>query len=184
MKHLYFIRHGESVMNTQGLSSGHTDTPLTQTGIDQAKNAGKNAKNQGLKFDAIISSPLQRAHHTAQHVASCIDHPLELIELHENLKERDFGDLEGKNMTKDYGIDLSYYYENPTSVDHIKNVETIQQLHKRAEEVYKYLKSRPEDNILVVGHGAFLRSLQRVIDGLPYDAPVKPYDNAQVVKLI
>lgn len=184
MKHLYFIRHGESVMNTQGLSSGHTDTPLTEVGINQAVNAGKRAKEQGIKFDAIISSPLQRAHHTARHVASAIDHPLELIEIHENLKERNFGALEGKNMTDDFGIDLAYYYENPKSVDHIKDIETIQQLHERAQEVYEYLKSREEENILVVGHGAFLRSLQRVISNLPFDAPVQPFDNAQIVKLI
>lgn len=184
MKHLYFIRHGESVMNTQGLSSGGTDTPLTKTGIRQAMNAGKIAKEQGLKFDAIISSPLQRAHHTAQHVASAVDHPLELIEIHENLKERNFGELEGRNMTKDFGIDLTYYYENPRSVDHIKDIETIQQLHERAQQAYEYLKSRKEDNILVVGHGAFLRSLQRVIKNLPFDAPVEPFDNAQIVKLI
>lgn len=184
MKHLYFIRHGQSEMNVLGLSSGHSDTPLTKTGVNQAIEAGKNVKEQQLKFDAIISSPLQRAHHTAKHVASIINHPQELIELHEDLKERDFGDLEGKDMAKDFGIELAYYYANPKSTDHIPNIETIEQLHKRAEKVYAYLKSRPEENILVVGHGAFLRSLQRVINNLPYDYPVELSDNAKIIKLI
>ena len=184
MKNLYFLRHGESVMNVAQLSSGHTDTPLTKKGHKQAEEAGKLVKTQGLKFDVILSSPLQRAHNTAKHVATAIDYPIELIEILDDLKERNFGDLDSKNMTKDYGIDLAYYYANPRSADHIPNIETIEQLHKRAEKVFEYLKSRPEEMILVVGHGAFLRSLQRVINNQPFDYPIDLSSNAKIIKLI
>lgn len=33
MKHLYFMRHGLSVMNKQGVFSGSNDTPLDAEGI-------------------------------------------------------------------------------------------------------------------------------------------------------
>src|SRR5690606_2527197 len=67
MKKLYFIRHGLSVMNRQGVFSGSIDTPLTDEGRKQAKRAGKLARDFGI--DYIVSSPLARALETAQIIA-------------------------------------------------------------------------------------------------------------------
>ncbi len=64
MKHLYFCRHGLSVLNKEGKWAGSTETPLTVEGRTQAKLAGKAAQN--LKIDYIICSPLSRAHDTAK----------------------------------------------------------------------------------------------------------------------
>ena len=33
----YFIRHGKTVWNTEGLMQGHGDSPLTKEGINGAK---------------------------------------------------------------------------------------------------------------------------------------------------
>ena len=83
MKKIFFIRHGQSVMNVAELASGHTDTPLTPIGKEQATKAGKEARDKGLIFDVILASPLERAHHTAKLVAEHSGHSENLIELHD-----------------------------------------------------------------------------------------------------
>ena len=104
MKNLYFIRHGESEMNVAGLSSGHTDTALTKKGQDQADDAGASVAQQKIIIDRIISSPLKRAHHTAIGIVKHLDFDEDSIELLDLIKERNFGELEGKNLEKDFGI--------------------------------------------------------------------------------
>lgn len=184
MKHLYFIRHGETVMNTQLLCSGISDTPLTELGKKQAQNAGKTLSNSGMTFNLILSSPLSRAHDTAIYIAKAIGYNVEQIELVDDLQERKFGILEGRNMTEDLGISTEEYYAHPKIIDDVQGVETIAKLHKRAERLLEYVKSRPEETILLVSHGALLRSIQRVLQNLPYDSPLELTNNATLMKLI
>src|SRR5687768_1595036 len=96
MKHLYFIRHGESQFNVENKWAGTSDPPLTDTGHEQAKAAGRHAKRKGINFDVIISSPLQRAHHTAKHIANELGYSHDKIELNDLLMERHYGILEGE----------------------------------------------------------------------------------------
>ena len=54
----YFIRHGKTVWNTEGLMQGHGDSPLTEEGINGAKKTGV-ALNH-IPFIAAYSSVLNR----------------------------------------------------------------------------------------------------------------------------
>lgn len=64
---LYFLRHGQSLANIQGNFAGQRDnSPLTELGIQQAKDAGKMWNEKGISLDKIISSPLIRARKTAE----------------------------------------------------------------------------------------------------------------------
>ena len=184
MKHVYFIRHGQSTLNIGNLAAGTTDAPLTPVGIKQADDAGKQARMQGLKFDVVISSPLQRAHNTARAVALHVDYPLEDIVIHDGLVERNFGELEGRHITADYGISGETYMSDPFAIDHIPGVEKITDLQYRANKFLEHVMSRPETTILIVGHGAFARSLQRAIANAPLSEPVKRLNNAEVIKII
>ena len=40
MKKLFYVRHGQTVMNVQGLLAGQIETPLTDEGRAQAEAAG------------------------------------------------------------------------------------------------------------------------------------------------
>jgi broad specificity phosphatase PhoE len=171
-------------MNTQNVSSGRTDTPLTDLGKKQATLAGQEAKHRNITFDLIICSPLSRARQTAELFATEVGYPTEDILIIEELIERNFGDLEGKNITAHFGIHESKYYSEPKSVDHIPNIETIEQLHRRVEAVFEDITNHSENTVLLVGHAAFLRSLQRVINKLPYDHPVNSSGNAQLMRLL
>jgi len=70
MTKYYFVRHGESESNCDGVLAGHLDYPLTDNGIRQAIDAAKSIKESGVKFDSMLSSPLSRAYDTAKIIAS------------------------------------------------------------------------------------------------------------------
>lgn len=63
MTHIYLIRHGQSVGNLYDLFLGHTDLDLTELGKKQAERVASYFEN--IKIDAIFSSDLKRAYHTA-----------------------------------------------------------------------------------------------------------------------
>lgn len=180
MKRLYFIRHGESEFNKAHKWVGSSDAPLTPKGREQASAAGKAAREQGLVFDVIISSPLERAHHTAKHVASEIGYEHGDIIIHPELIERDFGVLEGK---KDL-VAATRYVLDESAIDSYDGVEKLADLQQRADDLLAHLHSLPHDTILVVGHGAFGRALRRSINKDPLSHRGKPFDNADLTRLI
>ena len=65
MSKIYFIRHGETVWNVENKICGATDSPLTEKGIEQAKEVAAKIKEKGIKADLILYSPLSRAKDTA-----------------------------------------------------------------------------------------------------------------------
>ena len=181
MKHLYFIRHGLSEANIASAWGGQINTPLAPEGHEQAKKAGIEAAKQGLKFDIIISSPLDRAKHTAHHIAYAVGYPFKDIQVLDILTERAFGELEGTTNTE--ATDM-YITHGEAGIDTYKGVEQYADLKGRTDLALAQLRARPEDVVLVVGHGAFARSLRRSIEGIPLDQHVDPYPNAKIFKLI
>ena len=47
MSQVFLVRHGETEWNVQRRIQGHSDSPLTQSGIDQAKQVAARLKNEG-----------------------------------------------------------------------------------------------------------------------------------------
>lgn len=89
MLKVYLLRHGQTDYNAQGNKyCGRTDIPLNAKGLAQAVAVRKQL--EGIPFDGVYSSPLQRAVHTAR-IASGQD-PI----TDERLIELDFGQWEGK----------------------------------------------------------------------------------------
>jgi len=180
MKHLYFVRHGLSEANKASQWSGHTNTPLAPEGHEQAKLAGKQAREQGLVFDIVLSSPLDRAHHTAQHISREVGYPIEDIVLHDGLKERYFGELEGITDLEA----IKKYIEDESSMDAYKDTERFVDMQWRAQQMVDYLHTLPHDTVLVVAHGSFGRALRRAIDKSPLNERGESLENAKIVKFI
>ncbi len=61
-KHIWFVRHGESLANAGGITSVASKVPLTDRGKDQAKAA---VKALSIKPSLIAVSPYDRARETA-----------------------------------------------------------------------------------------------------------------------
>ncbi len=182
MKHLYFIRHGESKANIDGIWGANTH--LTDEGVRQAKKAAKHAKEKGLTFNIIISSPSVRAHDTAKEIALATGYPLENIVLIDDIKERHFGELENTKLASDIGI---IHGKDETYVEKFNDVETMVTLQDRAAKVLTMLKARPENSILIASHAAFGRALKRAIEGIPYTVSETAFTqipNAEIIKLI
>jgi probable phosphoglycerate mutase len=87
----YFLRHGETETNRTGLVAGASDVALNATGWRQARAAAELLRQRNIV--AIYSSPLQRAHDTAQCVAVALGLPLTVIV---ELAERNWGVFEGR----------------------------------------------------------------------------------------
>jgi len=79
MKKLFYVRHGQTVMNVQGLLAGPIETPLTDEGRKQAEAAGAVLASAYPKIDLIVSSLLSSAYDTAKLIADQIDYPHEKI---------------------------------------------------------------------------------------------------------
>jgi probable phosphoglycerate mutase len=90
---IYIVRHGQTEFNTKGIAQGHSDSPLTEKGMADAVRLGRGL--QGTAFDAVYSSDLGRAQHTAGLILEGMGVNLPVI-TEPGLKERCLGSLEGK----------------------------------------------------------------------------------------
>ena len=63
---IYIIRHGQTEKNKANLLQGRSEHPLNETGIRQAQEAGEWFAEHGIIFDAVYSSPLERAKDTGR----------------------------------------------------------------------------------------------------------------------
>ena len=61
---LYVVRHGETEWNVRDILQGQKDSPLTERGIQQAKELTEDLAD--VRFDAVFSSDLLRARRTAE----------------------------------------------------------------------------------------------------------------------
>ena len=86
---VYLARHGQTVWNRRDVVCGRTDIPLTEKGLQQARELAEQVA--AAPVDLILASPLQRAQQTAQVVAERIHAPIVTEPL---LLEQDFGDYE------------------------------------------------------------------------------------------
>ncbi len=108
MYKLVLIRHGESTWNLDNRFTGWTDVDLTDTGIEQAKNAGRLLKAEGYDFDVAYTSVLKRATRTLWHVLDEMDRTWLPVVNNWRLNERHYGALQGLNkaeVAKQYGDD-------------------------------------------------------------------------------
>jgi probable phosphoglycerate mutase len=180
VKRLFFIRHGESEFNGANIWNGPTDTPLTPKGRKQAKRAGRQAREQGLVFDVILSSPLTRAYDTAKYVAAELGYPADKIIVKDQLVERDFGKMEGRRDL----VASTRYVLDESAIDPYDGVEKLADVQKRMDDFLAYLHTLPHDSILVVGHGAAGRALRRAIRREPLSKRGKSLGNAELVRFL
>jgi len=150
---IWITRHGQTRFNKQRLMQGRTDEPLNDTGILQAKEARK--KIGEIKFDAVYSSPLNRAITTGSIIGN-VD-PSQII-IDERLIEADFGKYELKKYYL-LGIPMTLYWYMPEIFPAPATVETLDSLIKRSHSFLKELEKKNYDNVLIACHGGIMRPL-------------------------
>lgn len=143
----WFLRHGETDWNAQGLSQGNIDIPLNAIGIAQAHAAAPLLRERGIA--SIVASPLSRAHDTAQVAAHMLGLP---VHLDEGLRETSFGAQEGQPMSEWFSHWVKGSHTPP-------DAEPFAILRGRAVAAVNRALQRP-GMVLVVAHGALFRALR------------------------
>ena len=100
MYKLVLIRHGESTWNLENRFTGWTDVDLTDTGVQQAQQAGKLLRENGYEFDLAYTSVLKRAIHTLWHCLDAMDCQWLPTIKSWRLNERHYGGLQGLNKAE------------------------------------------------------------------------------------
>lgn len=156
MLKIYLARHGQNEDNANGILNGHRDLPLTDTGIAQAAEVAYKIKDEGLKFDVVLSSPLSRAFKTAEIISEINEFPKPKVM--DELIERDFGVMTGLEQSRIEELcapdvlktELITYFLSPESA------ETFPDLLARAKKLLNSLTDTYKDvSILLVTHGDF-----------------------------
>lgn len=102
---LYLVRHGQSAGNAEGRFGGHSPTPLSELGFEQARLTAEALARENI--NAIYSSDLLRAVQTAEPLAKLLD--LE-IKTHPAFRERNVGVLEGLTFDESKQAHPKDYY--------------------------------------------------------------------------
>lgn len=141
---IILVRHGETEENKERIVQGHSAT-LSELGKEQARRLANRLKNE--KIDVIISSDLNRARKTAEEIAKF--HPDVKIELKKELRERYWGEYEGRNKE-----DIGNWEEKEFSLNYPESIETFDALSKRVKKLIRYIeKNYSKKTVLLVGHG-------------------------------
>lgn len=143
---LYLVRHGETKDNVAKIMQGQRQGELTLAGARQIEELSRSLS--GIRFDAIISSDLQRAYDSAQ----ILGHHLNLsVQTTPLLRERDWGDFTGRYILDLKGLPMP------------ENVEKMEVLKQRAKSFLEWVKTTfPNKTILAVGHGIINKAIQAV----------------------
>lgn len=164
MTKLYLTRHGQTEWNFQRRFQGHKGSPLTDQGIKEAENLRDRLKD--VKFEAIYSSPLNRAYDTAQILKG--DRDLRIV-IDERIKEMGFGDWEGRKaeeVRENHPEMFDNLWNSPTKYQSEKG-ETYQQLYDRVIPAIEEIKKNHQGNVLIVAHGIVLAIIMLYVKGRP-----------------
>lgn len=154
---IYLVRHGETEWNVKRLIQGHSDSPLTEIGINQAKAVAKDLKN--IKFDMVFSSDSLRAKKTAELIIAEQKLAVETTKL---LRERYFGELEGKPndaLNAFQKVFEKMKDEEISKFRHVDGSETDEEITTRLITFLRELAiTHPGKIALAVTHGAVIRA--------------------------
>lgn len=100
MYKLVLMRHGESQWNLENRFTGWTDVDLTETGREQARQAGALLKREGFDFDVAFTSMLKRAIRTLWITLDELDRMYIPVHPTWRLNERHYGALQGLNKAE------------------------------------------------------------------------------------
>ena len=169
MAKIFIFRHGETIDNKDHVFSGWRQTDLIENGIKEAKGIGEKLK--GEKVTKAYQSDQIRSQHTLELVLDSFHKNVEII-TDSRIKERDYGDLTGKNKDEIEKNDPQNYklwhrsYDVPPP-----NGESIQMVEKRVlmflNDVLPTLTK--DDIVFISAHGNSIRPMRRYFEHITID---------------
>jgi broad specificity phosphatase PhoE len=162
MGRLILIRHGESEGNRARAFTRTPDVPLTDAGREQVRAA---ADWIAVRYRPvrIVSSPFARARETAGIIARRLALP---VVIEHDLRERSYGELAGQPYAAVRGCPdydpATYWLWCPPG-----GGETLVEVAARAGAALDRVAAAagPQDDLVVVSHGAVMMALWRHVTG-------------------
>ncbi len=191
---LVLCRHGQSEWNLRNLFTGWKDVDLTEQGIAEARQAGRELKKLGIRFDVAFTSVLKRAIRTLWLTLDEMDQMWVPVIRAWQLNERSYGALQGLNKAETaarHGEEQVLVWRRsydipPPAIDEdderhpkhdpryagIENLPATESLKTTLERVKPYWEEniaprlRAGENVLITAHGNSLRALVKMLDNL------------------
>ena len=154
---IYLVRHGQTDWNNERRMQGHKNIPMNEVGIQQINDLADRIVETGLRFDRLISSPLDRARKSAEIITEKTGFNGD-IEIDDDFIERSNGLLEGEVWTPDLDFDDPKY-----------KIESIPDLCKRAERALEKYSFGKDERVMIVSHGAILSAVRTVLSDYKID---------------
>lgn len=164
---LVLLRHGQSQWNLENKFTGFHDVELSEKGVEEAKHAGVLIKEAGITFDQVFTSTLKRANDTAKLALEAAGQGALIgsMVFHNDLRERDYGDLTGLNKDETrakYGEEQVHIWRRSYDV-RPPGGECLRDVVENRVRPYFEANIRPlvNDgmNILIAAHGNSLRAM-------------------------
>ncbi|MFW9264780.1 histidine phosphatase family protein [Nostoc sp. CALU 546] len=174
------VRHGQSGYNTERRIQGRTDaSTLTEKGRNDASKVGKALSN--ILFNAIYSSPLQRAKHTADIIHSELATTSEqsaVIQVSDLLLEIDlpvWAGLITAEVKQKFAEDYCTWHQRPDELRMLINDAQgtrehfpVLAIYEQARQFWQETLSQHQgETILIVGHNGINRALISTALGIP-----------------
>ncbi|MBD2136789.1 histidine phosphatase family protein [Anabaena sp. FACHB-1237] len=168
MTRVIIVRHGQSTYNIERRIQGRTDaSSLTEKGKNDANQTGKALSN--IPFQAIYSSPLQRAKLTAEIITSHLQTSANIL-TSENLVEIDlplWAGMLSNEVKEKFTEDYSIWKQKPHELRMIiKDGEATKEhfpvlvLYNQAQKFWQEILTKHQgETILIVGHNGINRAL-------------------------
>jgi probable phosphoglycerate mutase len=156
MKVVHFARHGETDGNTGEFQQGPM-TPLNATGRLQAGLLAVRCAT--MSFEVIVSSTYARARETTGFVRELNPKPVVYSDLFVERRRptSNIGMRKSHPDARAFETFLKEHFGKPNM--RLADEENFEDLKARALECLAFLEARPEGEILVVGHGLFMRMI-------------------------
>src|SRR5688572_483104 len=157
---LYIMRHGESVVNLEHrLRCGRYEGDLTETGRNQAHQAGKWLKHKNI--GVICASPFHRTQQTAAIISSYLNLP---VITDEGLCELNCGSLESQaDGVKTFWKIYQRWLAGDTEA-HYPDGESLREGMERYSRVLQKVCS-VQGNVLLITHGGISRAVIPLLCG-------------------
>lgn len=151
---IILIRHGEIQSNLNHFYSGRSAEPLTERGIEQAREVA--TRLQGREVEAVYSSPLRRTMETAKIISAALGRD---VCPEDALNEMIMGPWERRteeDIAREYPNEWALWNSRPADLA-IPGRETLADLERRIVALFRRLLRHHQGTVVLVTHFAIVR---------------------------
>ena len=154
---IYLMRHAQTLINQKGkVFCGITETELSEEGKEMCRNIS--SLDIWSRFDKVYISNLKRTYDTANLIFD--NKPIKVVVIPE-FAELNFGDYEGKIMTKENKDDpiFQQWVNNCESLTFPNGENLVEHTNACYEKLKEIVNNDQSESILIISHSTTIRTL-------------------------